>query len=536
MIAVPADKSVEIGLEGAESNNRPMGCQCAQQDGNAIVAPMTSIEEIQNKLTEFESLKEQGKLTADVTGELARCAVELVFKHFQAGADCLREAVHLICQIATDGAPEIARLGINALFPQLVERLNDSFDPAACQLYDQLFVQVIEFCRRLPEGEQLDEGLNRFGLLSESDLLSRKSKIQNSKPGISTSHSQFPAPQKILLLSRVTIGADVAVTSSIIAKLRQAFSKTEFVILGSRKLRELYGGDDRIRISEIAYERGGSLIARLTSWLDVVAAINKERQGCGKDAVWVIDPDSRLTQLGLLPLVEHDDNYFFFESRSYQPNGNSKSIGQLAASWTGELIGSHEPAYPFVALPEEHQIFGQSIASGIQNPKSKIQDRIVAVSFGVGGNQSKRISAEFEQQQIEQLLADSKIILDKGATPDEREQVNRIVANVRTQGKTVVELCEANQSQAVSRELQIADIVTWDGSIGAFAGLIAACDQYIGYDSAGQHIAAALGVPALTFFVNSNNATFAERWRPFGKGKLQVVQIEGIPSQSPMVS
>ncbi len=520
MIAVPADKSVEIGLEGAESNNRPMGCQCAQPDGNAIVAPMSPIEEIQNKLTEFESLKEQGKLTADVTGELARCAVELVFKHFQAGAGCLPEAIYLICQIATDEPPEIARSGINALFPQLVERLNDSFDPAACKLYDQLFVQVIEFCRRLPEGKALDEGLKRFDLMTEADLLNRKSAIRNPQSAI---------PKKVLLLSRVTIGADVAVTSSIIAKLRQAFPQAEFVILGSRKLRELYGGDHRIRINEIAYERGGSLIARLTSWLDVVAAVNKEREGWGKDDVWVIDPDSRLTQLGLLPLVENDHNYFFFESRSYQPNGESKSIGQLAATWSGELIGNHEPAYPFVALPEEHLRFGEFVADQIRNSQSEALAAIrnlTAISFGVGGNQSKRISAQFEQQQIEQLLADSKIILDKGATLDEREQVNRIVASVRAQGKMVVELSDANQVQALSGELAVADIVTWDGSIGAFAGLIAASDQYIGYDSAGQHIAAALGIPTLTFFVNSNNATFAERWRPFGKGKLQVVPVE----------
>lgn len=497
-----------------------MGCQCAQPDGNVIVVPMTPIEEIQNKLAEFESLKEQGTLIADVAGELARHAVELVFDHFQTGAGRLREAVHLICQIATDETPEIARTGINALFPQLVERLNDSFDPAACQLYDQLFAQVIEFCRRLPEGKRLDEGLKRFGLMTESDLLLRKANLK--------SQIQFQgkaSPQKILLLSRVTIGADVAVTSSIIAKLRQAFPQAEFVILGSRKLRELYGGDDRIRISEIAYERGGSLIARLTSWLDVVAAINKEREGFGKDDVWVIDPDSRLTQLGLLPLVEKDHNYFFFESRSYKPNNNSNSIGQLAASWCGELIGNHEPSYPFIALPTEHLEFGKFVANQIRNPQFAIHN-LTAISFGVGGNQSKRISAEFEQQQIEQLLAESKIILDKGATPEERDQVNRIVAGVRAQGKAVVELCGANQTQAVSGELQVADIVTWDGSIGAFAGLIAASDQYIGYDSAGQHIAAALGVPTLTFFVNSNNATFAERWRPFGKGRLQVVQVE----------
>ncbi len=503
-----------------------MGCQCSQPDRNAIVPPMNPIEEIRDKLAEFESMKEQGRLMPDTALAIAARAAELVIEQHQTDASCLREAVHLICRIAADENPEIARAGIIALFPQLVERLNDSFEPAACQLYDQLFAQVIEFCCRLPEGERLNEGLKQFGLLTESDLLARKSKIQNPKFELLTPNSQLPTPLKVLLLSRVTIGADVAVTSAIIAKLRQAFPQAEFVILGSRKLRELYGGDSRIRIHEISYERGGSLIARLTSWLDMVAAVNEERQGLGKDDVWVIDPDSRLTQLGLLPLVENDQNYFFFESRSYQPNGESKSIGQLAASWGGELIGNHESAYPFVALPKEHQQFGQSIIAGIQHPKSKTQNRIVTVSFGVGGNQTKRVSDEFEQQLIEYLLADSKVILDKGATEEEREQINRIVVAVHSTGKTVIELNEANKGELTAAHLQRADLVTWDGSIGAFAGLIAASDQYIGYDSAGQHIAAALGIKTLTVFVSSNNATFAERWRPFGKERVDVVNVE----------
>ncbi|MBP6819995.1 MAG: glycosyltransferase family 9 protein [Acidobacteria bacterium] len=480
---------------------------------------MTPIEEIHHKLSEFEALKEQGSLTAAAALALASRASELVIEHHRNSSGCLREAVNLICRIATDSDGDVARSGITALFPLLVERLNDSFEPTACRLYDELFIQVIQFCRRLPEGHQLDEGLKQFGLMTEFDLLERKAKLP-------TPDSRLPTALRVLLLSRVTIGADVAVTSAIIARLRQAFPQAEFVILGSRKLRELYGGDDRIRIHEIAYERGGSLIARLTSWLDVVAAVNEERQGFSKDEVWVIDPDSRLTQLGLLPLAQNDENYFFFESRSYQPNTESKSIGQLAANWSGELIGNHEPAYPFVALPKKHQQFGQSVIAGIQNPKSKTPNRIVAVSFGVGGNQTKRVSAEFEQQLIEHLLADSKIILDKGATQEERDQINRIVAIVRAAGKNVVEFDESNNSEFANSELQQASVVTWDGSIGAFAGLIAASDKYIGYDSAGQHIAAALGVPTLTIFVGSNNATFAERWRPFGKSAVEVMKVE----------
>ncbi len=501
---------------------------------------MNPTEEIHHKLAEFESLNGQGTLTSEAALALAGRAAELVIEQFQRDQSCLREAITLICRIAADENSEIARSGIVALFPMLVERLNDSFEPAACRLYDQLFAQVIEFCRRLPEGKRLDEGLTKFGLLTESDLLARKTNLP-------TPDSRLPAPSRVLLLSRVTIGADVAVTSAIIAKLRQAMPEAEFVILGSRKLRELYGGDERIRIHEIAYERGGSLIGRLTSWLDVVAAVNEELEGFGKNDVWIIDPDSRLTQLGLLPLVENDHNYFFFESRSHvqstafrrqqsaendlsaecQPpeGGTTNTIGQLAAHWSGELIGNSELTFPFVALSIEHSQFGQSIVAEIQNPKSKIQNRVVAVSFGVGGNHSKRVSDEFEQKLIEHLLTDSKVILDKGATQEERDQINRIVTAVRSAGKTVVELSEATKLDLPTDLLRQADVVTWDGSIGAFAGLIAASDQYIGYDSAGQHISAALGVKTLTVFVSANNTTFTDRWQPYGRGVVNLVKV-----------
>jgi ADP-heptose:LPS heptosyltransferase len=176
-------------------------------------------------------------------------------------------------------------------------------------------------------------------------------------------------------------------------------------------------------------------------------------------------------------------------------------------------------------LPAEHQNFGLAIANQIRSPQSPIRN-LAAVSFGVGGNQSKRVSDEFEQQLIEHLLTRSKVILDKGATQEEREQINRIVTAVRSAGKTVVELNESAKANLPIDLLRQADIVTWDGSIGTFAGLIAASDEYIGYDSAGQHIAAALGVKTLTVFVSANNTTFAERWRPFGKGRVVAKSVD----------
>jgi len=40
----------------------------------------------------------------------------------------------------------------------------------------------------------------------------------------------------------------------------------------------------------------------------------------------------------------------------------------------------------------------------------------------------------------------------------------------------------------------------WDGSFAGFASIIAASRLYVGYDSAGQHIAAAAGVPLVSVF------------------------------------
>lgn len=491
---------------------------------------MIPTEEIQQKLNELYQLKEQSGLIAESALSIATRAADLLIEHHASSGGYLRDAVQLICEIATSPDQQIARAGINALFPLLVERLNDSFDPANCRLYDQLFTQVIEFCRHLPAGQQLDAGLKQFGLMNEADLLARKEGISVFNPQF-PDHASFTLIKRVLLLSRVTIGADVAVTSAIIAKLRIALPQAEFVILGSRKLSELYGGDARIRIREIAYERGGSLISRLNSWLQVVEAVNEERKGLNEDEFWLIDPDSRLTQLGLLPLIKNDRNYFFFESRSYQGDGQSTSIGQLAAHWAGQLTGNPDQMFPFVALPIAHQEFGEAVVNAIRNPHSEnlaaIRNRIVAVSFGVGGNHSKRISCEFEEQLIQHLLSDSTLILDKGANAEEQEQINRIVARIRAQGQRVIEINDTNKFVITERDCVDADVITWDGSIGVFAGLIAASDEYIGYDSAGQHIAAALGVPTITIFVNSNNVKFAERWRPFGAGRIDAVTVEG---------
>src|SRR5262245_3974270 len=414
-------------------------------------------------LADFRARRHKGSLEAEQVERDARRAADLIISAHQERGGYLRDAVTLLCEITADENREVARAGVRILFPALIERLNDSFDPAACELYDRVFAQVIDFYRRLPEAREFDEALRGFGLMGESDLLARKFRIcnpQSSTRGIGRNPRSVIS--KILLLSRVTIGADVAVTSVIIAKLRERAPEAEFTLLGSAKLRDLFGGDSRVRIREIKYERGGGVLSRLTSWIDVVEAVNDEVRGLNPGEYLLIDPDSRLTQLGLLPLVKDESLYFFFESRGYR-HENATRLGQLASCWANEVFGLTGETFPYVALTPEHQNFGRSVAEKLRRAGAS---RITTISLGVGGNQGKLVSDQFECDLVRRRIAASTIILDKGATAEERDQINRVVAKLRAAGHIVVEINERNRGDVISREKIVADAVTWDGGVG----------------------------------------------------------------------
>src|SRR5262249_53419276 len=359
--------------------------------------------------------RNKGSLDFDLVERDARRVVGLIISyHKEPGGERgewggrLRDAVTLLCEITADENREVAGAGARILFPALIERLNDSFDPAACDLYDLIFAQVIDFYRRFPEAKDLDDALRGFGLKNESDLLARKSAIRCPRSSIITKNWPRSSIRKILLLSRVTVGADVAVTSVIIAKLRALLPGAEFVLLGSAKLRELFGGDPRVRIREIKYERGGAVLSRLRSWIGVVEAVNEEIKNLSAGEFLLVDPDSRLTQLGLLPLLKNERNYIFFESRSYQgaktadegnPQSsirhgvihgrNPQSIGWLASCWANEVFGVTGDTFPYVALPAEPRDFGRLAVEKLRRAGAS---RVTVVSLGVGGNQNKRVS------------------------------------------------------------------------------------------------------------------------------------------------
>ena len=56
----------------------------------------------------------------------------------------------------------------------------------------------------------------------------------------------------------------------------------------------------------------------------------------------------------------------------------------------------------------------------------------------------------------------------------------------------------------------------WEGSFAGFAAIIAAARLYVGYDSAGQHVASAAGVPLVSIFAGFPTERMFHRWRPSG--------------------
>jgi ADP-heptose:LPS heptosyltransferase len=339
-----------------------------------------------------------------------------------------------------------------ALFGVLVEGLADRFEPALCDAYARLFTQAIARVT----------GAEPSALVSRYEWVRRVRRV--------TTH-----PKRVFVLSRVTLGADVAVTSVLLSAAKQRFRRARITLAGPRKNYELFANDSRIHHAPIEYRRGG-LHERLAALEELKALFGADRECV------VIDPDSRLTQLGLLPVCP-EERHHLFESRAYGAE-TDKPLPQLTAEWAAETLGIAGAA-PYVSV----------------NAAPK-QAPYITVSLGVGENPAKRISDPFEEQLLA-LLAKTGlgICIDKGAGGAEAERVARAVA----------------RSQAV--------VSYWEGSFAGFASLIAGSKLYVGYDSAGQHVAAACGVPLISVFAGFPVPRMFDRWKPVGPA-CHVIRVD----------
>lgn len=410
--------------------------------------------------------------------------------------------------------PDEAQAGTDAIFRRIVEHWGDRFQPALCARYVEFFAAVIDFYRRRPSTGAFDALLRELGVPSHELLLER---AQRQRLAPANELPNRAAVQKVFVLSRVTLGADVAVTSVFLAAAKRLFPAAEILLVGGDKSAALFAGDGRIRALRIEYGRGGTLAERLNSWREAVQAIGLAVAGLNTHEYVILDPDSRITQLGLLPLVPEEDPYYFFESRSYGAE-TSSPLTQLSGQWLNETFGPDCAALlPFVHLRDEDIERGKRLRHARKGP-------IASVNLGVGGNDAKRVGGSFEPNLLHALFRRGySVVLDHGAGAAETERTRQLVELCRHGGISTGEIRTDHCDDA--------RLLTWNGSLNGFAGIIAASDLYAGYDSAGGHLAAALGVPGIDIFSGAVCGRMRDRWRPWGKTPAKVVPVE--PSSHP---
>lgn len=341
-----------------------------------------------------------------------------------------------------------------ALFGIVVEGLADRFEPRLCGFYAEMFSHLV--ARALPE-------------FKAGDLLRRYNQVRH------THRFWGGEVKRVYVLSRVTLGADVAVTSVIMSGLKERFPEAEICLVGPSKNAELFSRDPRVTSVPVAYERSGTLRERLAAALELREIVEQV------DAI-VVDPDSRLTQLGIIPCCD-DSRYYYFESRAF---GGSSDVPltALTANWLEEVFGI-ETAAPYVA-PET---------------VDKVAD--ICLSWGVGENEDKRLGDQFEAEAVAELLEKGgTVLLDRGAGGE-----------------------EAARADELHRNFNSPRLKLHAGSYASFASHIAQSRLYVGYDSAGQHVASAAQVPLISVFGGYSCERMMCRWRPTGSN-AQVIPFD----------
>lgn len=387
-------------------------------------------------------------------------AVELL-NHCLRGGQWPEELLDALTDEALDEDEATALGASRALFAIVVERLADLFEPKLCDVYARLFARVIE--RAKPE-------------LRARDLVSRYEAVRRVR-------AVSFEPKTVYVLSRVTLGADVAVTSVVLDGARRRFPKARIVFVATKKPWEMFEKSPRLEHLPVEYGRRGLLRERL-------AVFDPLRAAFADDESIVLDPDSRLTQLGLLPVCD-EERHFLFEARSYGGDG-TETIGALTKRWVAETLGVED------AEPWLHPKFEFSLGS----------QPLLTANFGTGENPAKRVEDPFEEGVLRLMTELGPLVMvDVGAPGSEEEtRVRRVMEAVGTER-----------------------VAAHEGPFASFAAMIAASQGYFGYDSAGQHVAAALGVPLASVFAGYASERMLARWSPEGPGAKRVLAAQDRP-------
>jgi ADP-heptose:LPS heptosyltransferase len=259
--------------------------------------------------------------------------------------------------------------------------------------------------------------------------------------------------------------------------------------------------------------------------LTVLEAVSQE------NADLVVAPDSRLDQLGLLPVCAAEC-YLLWEN--LQPEGAPvESLATLLDKWLAQTFNlPPEPAIvPKVAFSPTAQAVQLHLRSAFGVKP------IVAVKLDHGGNPAKALPRAAEVHILTTLRERGwRILLDRGFGSDELANSDSLLQEA---GWTAYDIDDSTKNLGFSIESlqsgQLADqnLIRFHGSIGGWAAALACCGHAISYDSVGHHLAGALGIPVTVAFTGFSDPGFPIAWQPRGHAPITVIQIPTDEKQTP---
>ncbi len=421
--------------------------------------------------------------------------------------------LNALAQDADSADEALARAAIASLFGGLVEPLNDSFGADERVAYAELFGRVVwRVCARRGD---LAAALAEEGIADEAALLARHRRVRSAAATAATAAAlAVPEPRRVAVLSRVTIGADILLTSVAVARIHQRWPAAAIEVIGDAKLGGLLGALPRVRVVPLSYPRRGPLGERLRAWLGARAL--------ARGADLAVAPDSRLDQLGILPMGP-EQRYLLWEN--LLPRDRPVSLAEALDGALCRRLGlpAHPPMLPRLGLDADASRTRERLARALgPGPWA-------AVKLDHGGNPAKALPRAAEVACLRALRARGwRIILDRGFGTAETQASDALLAEA---GMRAIDLDDSGSGLGTPPEalaadsLALADLVRFHGSIAGWAAAVACSGLALSYDSVGHHLAAALGVPVVVAFTGYAHDAFPIAWQPRGRGPVTVVTI-----------
>ena len=419
----------------------------------------------------------------------------------RASADLLA-AVDVVAAAALDPDPERASAGLRTLFGQIIEALNDRLEAPGRTLSDRIMLRVIwQAAQRDP---RLSQALATHGITHQAELIARHAALVSGQ-----AWKPPAAPRRIAVLSRVTLGADILLTSIMLQHARQRWPEAQVLLVGAAKLTALFGGRDGCTVLAVDYPRRGGLGPRLEAWLTTAQRLAEH------DVDLVLNPDSRLDQLGLLPLAPLSASALW---RGLLPADRPPgSLAALLDDWCRARLNPQATPclprlWPDATTRHQSDILARRLGPGPW----------LACKFDHGGNPAKALPQAAEVAILQAARQRGwRILLDRGFGAEEEAASDALLA---ASGATAWDLAESDLDQSADGPPPEA-LVRLSGSIGFWAAALRCSRLALSYDSVGHHLAAALGVPVIIAFTGHPHDAFAAAWRSCGPAAITQIVI-----------